>query len=104
MSARLVRGKIHSSHGGRKAYLNIELKDHGRPEAARLRRVLDFKVQMRSGLPCDEWVDVAGAANIVEMRTPKRLNVSRFKNQLLTFDTSVLSHFAGIMAQLPQEI
>jgi hypothetical protein len=25
-----LRGKIHSSHGGRKAYLNFELKDHDR--------------------------------------------------------------------------
>jgi hypothetical protein len=30
-------------HGGRKAYLVFELKDHGPPEAAALRAVLDFK-------------------------------------------------------------
>jgi hypothetical protein len=30
-----MRGKIHSSHGGRKAYLNFELKDRRPPEAAR---------------------------------------------------------------------
>jgi|GEM_PF-3535407 hypothetical protein len=30
-----------------RAYLNFELKDLRRPEAARLRGVLDFKVQMR---------------------------------------------------------
>jgi hypothetical protein len=62
ISSRDLRGKIHSSIGGRKAYLNFELKDRRRPEAARLRRVLDFKVQIRSGLPCDEWDGVAGAA------------------------------------------
>jgi hypothetical protein len=43
-----LRGKAHSSHGGRKAYLNFELKDLRRPEAAALRAVLDFEVQMRS--------------------------------------------------------
>jgi hypothetical protein len=32
ISSRLVRGKIHSSLGGRKAYLNFELKDRRRPE------------------------------------------------------------------------
>ena len=34
-SRRALRGKIHSSHGGRKAYLNFELKDHG-PNRSRL--------------------------------------------------------------------
>jgi hypothetical protein len=59
---RILRGETHSSLGGRKAYLNFELKDHGRrPEAARLWRVLDFKVQIRSGQPSDEWGRVAGA-------------------------------------------
>jgi hypothetical protein len=57
-----LRKKIHSSHGGKKAYLNFELKDHGQPEAARPWRVLDFKVQIRSDLPSDEWGRVAGAA------------------------------------------
>jgi hypothetical protein len=42
-----VSGKTHSSLGGRKAYLNFELKDLRRPEAARLWRVLEFKVQIR---------------------------------------------------------
>jgi hypothetical protein len=42
-----VSGKTHSSLGGRKAYLNFELKNLRRPEAARLWRVLEFKVQMR---------------------------------------------------------
>jgi len=28
--------------------------------AARFQRVLDFKVQTRSGLPCDEWDGAAG--------------------------------------------
>jgi hypothetical protein len=37
-----------SSHGGRKAHLNFELKD------LRPSQILDFEVQMRSGLPCDE--------------------------------------------------
>jgi len=54
-----LRRKIHSSHGGQKAHLNFELKDHGRPQAARLWRVLDFKVQMRSSQPRDEWERVA---------------------------------------------
>jgi hypothetical protein len=39
-SRRVLREKNHSSHGGRKAYLNFELKDQRPPEAARLRRVL----------------------------------------------------------------
>ncbi len=56
------RGITHSSHGGRKAYLNFELKDLRPPEAARLWRVLDFKVQIRSGQPCDEWDHVADMA------------------------------------------
>ena len=30
-----LRGNIHSSHGGRKAHLNFELKDLRPPEAAR---------------------------------------------------------------------
>jgi len=61
-SRREPREKNHSSHGGRKAYLNFELKDRRPPEAAALRAVLDFKVQTRSGRPCDEWEGVAGAA------------------------------------------
>jgi hypothetical protein len=44
----MMRGKIHSLHGGRKAYLNFELKDRRPLEAARLWRVLDFKVQVRA--------------------------------------------------------
>jgi hypothetical protein len=32
---RRLRGKTHSSHGGRKAHLNFEVKDLRRPEAAR---------------------------------------------------------------------
>jgi hypothetical protein len=57
-----LRGKTHSSHGGRKAYLNFELKDA--PEARGLRpsQILDFKVQIGSGQPSDEWDQVAGAA------------------------------------------
>lgn len=57
--ARIVRSKIHSSLGGRKAHLNFELKDA--PEARGLRpsQILDFKVQLRSGLPCDEWRSMA---------------------------------------------
>jgi hypothetical protein len=72
---RRLRGNTHSSHGGRKAYLNFELKVHWLLEAARQSKsdlsdfdivnadlrngrdrcaVLDFKVQIRSGLPCDE--------------------------------------------------
>jgi hypothetical protein len=41
---RIPRGKTHSSRGGRKAYLNFELKDRRPPKAAALRAVLDFKV------------------------------------------------------------
>jgi hypothetical protein len=57
-----LRGTIHSSHGGRKAYLNFELKDA--PEARGLRpsQILDFKVQIRSGLTGDKWEGLAGAA------------------------------------------
>jgi hypothetical protein len=55
-----LREKTHSSHGGGKAHLNFELKDLLPPEAAVLRAVLDFEVQMRSGLPCDEREGVAG--------------------------------------------
>jgi len=54
-----LRKETHSSHGGGKAYLNFELKDLRPPEAAALRAVLDFKVQILSGLPCDEWDGVA---------------------------------------------
>jgi len=48
-----ARGAEKSIHrmAAEKAYPNFELKDHGRPEAARLRRALDFKVQIRSGQP-----------------------------------------------------
>jgi hypothetical protein len=35
-----------SSLGGKKAYLNFELKDLRPPAAARLWRALDFKVQI----------------------------------------------------------
>jgi hypothetical protein len=86
-----LRGKNHSSPGGRKAYLSFELKDRRRPEAARLRRVLDFKIQIRSGLPCDEWDGVAGAANIVEMRTHKgfgRIDILKIR---IEFDQKALS-------------
>jgi hypothetical protein len=62
LSQRTWRGKNHSSHGGGKAYLDFELKDRRRPEVARFQRVLDFKVQIRSTLPCDEWGGAAGAA------------------------------------------
>jgi hypothetical protein len=59
---RVLRGKIHSSLGGRKAHPDFELKDHRPPEAAALRAVLDFKVRIRSGLPCGEWASAAEAA------------------------------------------
>jgi hypothetical protein len=44
----MMRAKTHSSHGGKKAHLNFELKDA--PTARRLWRseILDFKVQMRT--------------------------------------------------------
>lgn len=44
-----LRRKSHSPRGGGEAYLDFELKDHGLPEAAALRAVLDFKVQTRPG-------------------------------------------------------
>jgi hypothetical protein len=53
----------HSSHGGRKAYLNFELKDAPEPRGFRPSQILDFKVQIHSGQPCDEWEAVAGAAS-----------------------------------------
>lgn len=40
--------------GGRKAHPDFELKDLRRPKTARLWRVLDFKIRMRSGQPCNE--------------------------------------------------
>jgi len=57
-----LRGKTHSSHGGRKAHLSFELKDAPKARGLRPSQILDFKVQIRSGLPCDEWEDVAGTA------------------------------------------
>jgi hypothetical protein len=59
---RRLRGKTHSSHGGRKAYLNFELKDAPKARGLRPSQILDFKIQMRSGQPRDEWGSVAGAA------------------------------------------
>jgi hypothetical protein len=44
-----LRGEIHSSRGGKKAYPSFELKDRRPPEAAALCTVLDFKAQIRSG-------------------------------------------------------
>jgi hypothetical protein len=38
ISGRILRGKTHSSDGGRKAYLNFELKDHGRNRSRLLPR------------------------------------------------------------------
>jgi hypothetical protein len=60
-----VRAKIHSSRGGRKAHLNSELKDAPKARGLRPSQILDFKVQIRSGQPCDEWEDVAGAAVVL---------------------------------------
>lgn len=40
---RAKRGKIHSSHGGRKAYLNFELKDHDRQRGRRFAPSLTSK-------------------------------------------------------------
>ncbi|PZR83662.1 MAG: hypothetical protein DLM68_14005 [Hyphomicrobiales bacterium] len=58
--SRFMRTKTHSSLGGRKAHLHFELKDA--PKARRLWRsqILDFRVQMRSAQPSDEWDGVAG--------------------------------------------
>jgi hypothetical protein len=65
------RGKTYSSLGGRKAYLNFELKDA--PKARRLRRskILDFKVQIRSGRPRDEWEGAAWAADFFYQDTAR---------------------------------
>ena len=66
---RILRGKTHSSHGGKKAYLNFELKDLRPPEAARLWRVLDFKVQIRRGQPRDEWESLAWVGHCLNRRS-----------------------------------
>jgi hypothetical protein len=58
-----LRGKIHLSHGGRKAHLGFELKDAPKARGLRPSQILDFKIQTRSGQPCDEWGGVAGAAS-----------------------------------------
>jgi hypothetical protein len=58
----VLRGKTHSSLGGRKAHLNFELKDAPKARGLRPSQILDFKVQIRSGLPCDEWRSMAGPA------------------------------------------
>jgi hypothetical protein len=58
---RKLRGENHSAHGGRKAHPDFELKERSPPAAAALWAVLDFKIRMRSGQPCDEWGGVAGA-------------------------------------------
>jgi hypothetical protein len=90
-----LRGKNHSSHGGRKAYLNFELKDRGPPEAAALRAVLDFKAQIRSGQPCEEWDSVAGGGQYHRGVDAQGNRAHRdFKNQLLSLEPSVLSGFA----------
>jgi hypothetical protein len=70
VSCARLRKETHSSHGGRKAHLNFELKDA--PEARGLRpsQILDFKAQMRSGLPRDEWEGVAGAATAFLRQQP----------------------------------
>ena len=44
------------------AHLTFELKDAPKARGLRPSQILDFKVQIRSGLPCDEWDGVAGAA------------------------------------------
>jgi hypothetical protein len=43
ISSRLLRGKNHSSLGGRKAYLNFELKDHDRRRRRRFAPSLTSK-------------------------------------------------------------
>jgi len=75
-----LRGKTHSSLCGQKAYLNFEVKDahrsrllprpalmvskSGKPISIGARpsavMILEFKVQIRSGQPCDEWENMAG--------------------------------------------
>jgi hypothetical protein len=59
---RVSRTKSHSSHGGRKAHLNFELKDAPNARGLRPSQILDFKVQIRSGQPCVEWERAAGGA------------------------------------------
>jgi hypothetical protein len=57
----VLRGKTHSSLGGRKAHLNFELKDAPESRGLRPSQILDFKVQIPSGLPCamngEVWPD-----------------------------------------------
>ena len=73
----MLRGKTHSSLGGRKAYLNFELKDAPKARGLRPSQILDFKVQIRSGLPCDEWEAVAGAAYSLTFLPFRMSSISR---------------------------
>jgi hypothetical protein len=57
-----MRGKIHSSLGGSKAYLSFELKDHDRRRRRRYAPSLTSKLRYARGQPCDEWEAAAGAA------------------------------------------
>jgi hypothetical protein len=70
-----VARKNHSSHGGRKAYLNFELKDAPKARGLQPSQILDFKFQIRSGQPCDEWGGVAGAANCFGGLESEQVNV-----------------------------
>jgi hypothetical protein len=63
-----LRGKNHSSHSGRKAYRNFELKDAPKARGLRPSQILDFNVQIRSGRLCDEWSGAAGAALYLKWR------------------------------------
>jgi hypothetical protein len=58
-------GKNHSAHGGRKAHPGFELKSGPKGRRRRRASLLDFKIRMRSGQPCDEWGGAAGAAALV---------------------------------------
>jgi hypothetical protein len=59
---------MHSAHGGRKAHPDFELKDRRPPTAAARRAVIDFKIRMGSGWPCDEWIEAAGSAVLATKR------------------------------------
>ena len=50
-----------------KSVLNFELKDAPKARGLRPSQIVDFKVQMRSGLPCDEWKVWPGSRAVTDV-------------------------------------
>jgi hypothetical protein len=66
-----MRGKIHSSLGGRKAYLNFELKDHDRRRRRGFAPSLTSKfrhARVCRAMNGEVW---PGTANIIAVWTPE---------------------------------